>query len=267
METWDERAGIHLRDATGYYGVEWFRSGGDTMLPIESAEIGPVEGSHLLHLQCHIGLDVLCLARRGATVTGLDFSSASIAAARSLARETGLEALFLEANVYDAPEVLEGGFDIIYVNWGSLNWLSDVWEWARIVGQLLAPGGFLYLVEQHPSIATMVERAGRIETVLPWRTPINRPDETLAAMTYDGGSEPLVKGKMYEWVHPMSDIVCALLGQGLRLDFLHEHEVLPWRRFPMMVGANDPRMFRLPPDHVPMPLAFSLKAWKPLRKR
>ena len=40
---------------------------------------------HLLHLQCHIGLDTLCLARRGAIVTGLDFSGVAIAAARDIA--------------------------------------------------------------------------------------------------------------------------------------------------------------------------------------
>jgi SAM-dependent methyltransferase len=262
LSTWNERAAIHLRDATGFHGIARFRSGEDTMLPIESAEIGNVAGKRLLHLQCHIGLDALCLARRGAIVTGLDFSSASIGGARSLADEAGLKARFVEANVYDATTVLEGGFDIIYVNWGSLNWLPDVWQWAAVVAGLLAPGGFLYLVEQHPSISTKVERHGRIETVLGWRTPIDRPDVTEALTTYNEGSSPLVNERMCEWIHPMSDIIGGLLKYGLRLDFFHEHEVLPWRRFPMMVFARD-RMFRLPDHQWPMPLAFSLKASKP----
>jgi 2-polyprenyl-3-methyl-5-hydroxy-6-metoxy-1,4-benzoquinol methylase len=41
----------------------------------------------VLHLQCHIGRDTLCLARRGAIVTGLDFSPAAINVARRLAEE------------------------------------------------------------------------------------------------------------------------------------------------------------------------------------
>jgi 2-polyprenyl-3-methyl-5-hydroxy-6-metoxy-1,4-benzoquinol methylase len=88
LSTWDERAAIHLRDAKGFYAVERFRKGEDMMRPIESAEIGNVAGRHLLHLQCHIGLDTLCLARRGAIVTGLDFSGTAIAAAQQLATET-----------------------------------------------------------------------------------------------------------------------------------------------------------------------------------
>jgi tRNA/tmRNA/rRNA uracil-C5-methylase (TrmA/RlmC/RlmD family) len=83
--TWDERAAIHLRDANGFYAVERFRRGEDIMMAIESAEIGRVGGRRLLHLQCHIGLDTLCLARRGAIVTGLDFSAAAVAAAQGLA--------------------------------------------------------------------------------------------------------------------------------------------------------------------------------------
>jgi SAM-dependent methyltransferase len=259
--TWDERAEIHLRDANGFYAVERFRRGEDVMLAIESAEIGNVAGRHLLHLQCHIGLETLCLARRGAMVTGLDFSSAAIAAAQGLAAETGLKGLFVKADVYDALKVLEGGFDVVYVSWGSLNWLPDVWRWAEVVSGLLAPGGFLYLVEQHPFISIMKERDGRLEPFYAWRTPMEDPILTEAAATYTGDEARLANSRMHEWEHPLSDIITALLASGLRLEFLHEHELLPWRRLPMMVPAAD-RLYRLPDGQTRMPLAFSLKAWK-----
>jgi hypothetical protein len=87
--TWDERAALQLRDTNGFYAVERFRRGEDILMAIESAEIGSVAGLHLLHLQCHIGLETLCLARRGAIVTLLDFSAAAIAAAQGLAAEAG----------------------------------------------------------------------------------------------------------------------------------------------------------------------------------
>ena len=38
-------------------------------------------GLRIAHLQCHIGIDTLCLARRGASCVGLDFSPKAIAAA------------------------------------------------------------------------------------------------------------------------------------------------------------------------------------------
>jgi len=262
LATWDERAAIHARDNSGFYAVERFRGGEDILMTIESAEIGRVAGLHLLHLQCHIGLDTLCLARRGAIVTGVDFSGAALAAARSFADASGLPAQFVQSDVYDAPKVLKGGFDVVYVSWGSLNWLPDVWRWAKVVTRLLTPGGFLYLVEQHPFVSVMKERDGRLEPFYSWRTPPGEPVVTEAAMTYADDSTELANRRMHEWEHPLSDIVTALIAAGLRLEFLHEHEVLPWRRHPMMVPAGD-RMYRLPDGHVAMPLAFSLKAWKP----
>ena len=75
---WDERADIHVEDTTGAYAIERFLAGEDVLYPIEAAEIGDVTGLDVLHLQCHIGLDTLCLARRGARATGLDFSATAI---------------------------------------------------------------------------------------------------------------------------------------------------------------------------------------------
>jgi len=263
VSTWDERAKIHARDENGFYGIERFLAGEDTMLPIESEEIGYVAGKHLLHLQCHIGLDALCLARRHAIVTGLDFSGASVGAARTLAERSGLEAHFVQANVYHALKVLEGNFDIVYVSWGSLNWLNDIWEWAHIVSSLLAPGGYLYLVEQHPSVSVMAEKDGKLELTCDWRTPPGAPNRTHATTTYSGDKTQLANAHMHEWEHPLSDIIGGLLECGLRLDFLREHKVLPWQRFPMMVPSGD-RLFKMPDDAVSMPLAFSLKATKPM---
>jgi 2-polyprenyl-3-methyl-5-hydroxy-6-metoxy-1,4-benzoquinol methylase len=85
---WDERAKIHSRDATGFYGLEPFRAGEDSLHAIEAAEIGNVSGKRVLHLQCHIGKDTLSLVRRGAVATGLDFSGAAIDVARGLSDES-----------------------------------------------------------------------------------------------------------------------------------------------------------------------------------
>src|SRR5436309_15806371 len=107
---WDERVAIHRRDATGFYDVETVLAGGDKLNAIEATEIGDVRGLRIAHLQCHFGLDSICLARRGASVTGLDFSGAAIAEARSLAGQFKVDARFVEGNVYDARSLLEGDF-------------------------------------------------------------------------------------------------------------------------------------------------------------
>ena len=70
-QNWDERAAIHARDTTGVYTLDRFRAGESALPGIEAAELGAVRGKRVLHLQCHIGLDTLRLARLGAVATGL----------------------------------------------------------------------------------------------------------------------------------------------------------------------------------------------------
>ena len=110
-QNWDERATIHARDTTGDYMLDRFRAGEDALHEIEAAELGDISGKRVLHLQCHIGRDTLCLVRRGATVTGLDFSSAALNVARRLSDETGLKADFVEGTVDQTPDLAPGPFD------------------------------------------------------------------------------------------------------------------------------------------------------------
>ncbi len=259
---WDESATIHLNSQTGFYGLDQFRAGEDILGPIEAAEIGDVTGKRLLHLQCHFGLDTLCLARRGAIVTGFDFSPNAIAAARALSVETGLQAEFVEGDLYSAPSLIEGEFDRVYVTWGAINWLPDIVRWAQVVANFLAPGGSLYLLEGHPAALALDQDAeGRLVPSYPYfqgAEPIilDEPE------TYTGDDVKLTNTKSYEWNHPICTIVNGLIGVGLTLEFLNEHSTLAWPLFPCMVEAGE-GMYALP-DGVPsLPLAFSLKASRP----
>ena len=90
-----------------FYDLDGFVAGRDTLQPFEPEVVGDVAGLDLVHLQCHMGMDTLSWARRGARVTGLDFSAPAIETARSLADRIGVEdARFVVADVYDAVEVL-----------------------------------------------------------------------------------------------------------------------------------------------------------------
>jgi SAM-dependent methyltransferase len=258
---WNERAAIHLEDATGFYEVAEFRAGKSSLHAIEAGEIGDVTGKRLAHLQCHIGLDTLSLARLGAEVTGLDFSAAALDGARKLAAETGTPATFVESNVYDARRRLEGQFDIVYSTWGAINWLPDIRKWAEVASSLLSPGGFLYMAEAHPVTLVFEEVGGRLVPYYTWRTPPDQPINSDTPTTYTGATTSLVNRRTQEWMHPLSDIVGALIAEGLRIEFLHEHELLPWQLFPMMQPAGG-KLYRLPDGMPRFPLSFSLKAMK-----
>src|SRR4029079_7178391 len=95
-KSWDERVAIHRRDETGFYDVQKVLAGHDKLNAIEAAEIGDVQGLRIAHLQCHFGLDSICLARRGASVVGLDFAPAAIAEARRLSQKLGVDTQIFE---------------------------------------------------------------------------------------------------------------------------------------------------------------------------
>jgi|SRR5882672_1350386 SAM-dependent methyltransferase len=258
---WDERVPIHVRDATGFYKTEATVAGSDTLGAIEAAELGDVHGRHLLHLQCHIGLGTLSLIRCGAEATGLDFSPKAIEAAWDLARRAGISARFVEGHVYDAPTLIPELFDIVYTTWGTITWLPDIARWAQTIAVVLAPGGFLYFADDHPAAQMLEEIDGRLVATYPWRTPPEAPLAFEVATTYTGDPTPLANTTTYEWIHPVSEIVSGLLTAGLQIEMLHEHELLPWKRFPMMVPAGN-GYYRLPDGIPTIPLALSIRARK-----
>jgi SAM-dependent methyltransferase len=216
---WDERVPVHRADRTGFYAVERFRCGGDVLGPIEAGEIGDVGGKRLLHLQCHFGLDTLSLARRGARVTGLDFSAPAIETARALAAETGLAARFVHSNVYDAHAELAETFDVVYSSWGAICWLHDIRWWTAIVAQFLSPGGFLYMAEPHPSAMPLEQEGERLYWRDPWRSAPDEPIGYDVATTYTGDDAVFANTRGHNWNHALSDILCGLIDHGLRIDF------------------------------------------------
>ena len=147
---WDERAPVHA--ASGFYDVPGFLAGKDSLRAFEPGEVGDVRGKRLLHLMCHIGLDTLSWARRGAVVTGLDFSQPALDTAVSLAGRAGIgSARFVAAEIGDASRALAGEtFDIVYTGTGVSQWIPDIDSWARTVAALVAPGGFFYIADYHP---------------------------------------------------------------------------------------------------------------------
>lgn len=260
---WDNRAELHATDTTGSYRIAQLLAGGSVLHALETEEIGDVSGKDIAHLQCHIGLDTLSLKHLGArTVTGLDFSGRAIAAARDFALRAGTEARFVEASVYDAPEALGRTYDMVFVTWGAICWLDDIRRWGRVVGALLKPGGNVYLLDGHPSMLQFETAGDRLELRYDWRTPADRPLMFEETHTYTGDERPLTHTRSYDWIHPIGDVVNALIRAGLSIDFLNEHDALAWRAFPFMIETGMDQ-YSLPDGMPKVPLSFSVGATKP----
>lgn len=261
LNHWNERVAIHARSK--FYDVDGFKSGNSSLLSVETEELGgEVDGKSLLHLMCHFGLDTLSFARLGAQVTGIDFSEEAIALARQIAAETNLDATFVQSNLYDLRDNLQGQFDIIYTSYGVLIWLNDLKAWGEIIDHFLKPGGTFYIVESHPFTMPFDDEIDTPD----WRIrypyfhnpePLEFNNDT----TYTDGDAKLTQTIQYEWTHSLSDILNALTAQGLYIEYLHEFDYAAYQMFPFLEPRG--KFFHIPDDMPKLPLMFSLKVTKP----
>jgi len=260
-QNWNERAAIHARDTSGDYRLDRFRAGEDCLHAIEAAELGDISGKRVLHLQCHIGRDTLCLARRGARVTGLDFSGSALDVARCLSQETGLKADFVQGTVDQAPVLTPGPFDLVFTTWGTICWLPDMAVWAKVIASVLAPEGELYFADAHPAFNVLEDSNGKLVPTYDFQTPADRPLQFVNETTYTGDPTILSHQSTREWIHSLSAVLGGLIDAGLTITMFREHEVLPWRGLPILVPTSD-RLWRLPEGCPRIPLSYSLRAKK-----
>lgn len=258
---WDSRVPVHI--SSRFYDLPGFRAGRDTLRDFEPGEAGDVDGRRLVHLQCHIGLDTLSWARRGAVVSGLDFSAPAIATATSLAADLGIAARFVVADVYDAAAAFGGDrFDIVYTGIGALPWLPSVTRWATVVASLLAPGGFLYLVEGHPFVQVLEEESDSFVVARDYFNSSGSVQDY--PYSYTDGPR-IAQPRSVQFQHSLGSIVSALAEAGLRIEFVHEYDFETFQLFESMTAEPDGR-YRLPAGRPRMPMMFSLRASARLRR-
>lgn len=261
---WDERATAHA--ASPDYAVAAFRADPEHLSDVVRFDLpllGDVSGLRGVHLQCHIGTDTISLSRLGASMTGLDFSGASVAQARELAAASGASVEFVESDVYAAREVLDGEFDLLFTGIGALCWLPSVERWAATVASLLAPGGRLFIREGHPALWALGDPSepGRIELSHPY---FELPEATVwdEPGTYVETDVEFEHTVTQEWNHGIGEILSAVLAAGLRIDTFVEHDSVPWDAFPGHMDAIGGGEFRLSVRPERLPHSYTLVATK-----
>lgn len=259
LAMWNEWAELHA--TSGFYDVQSFKAGKSKLKEIERAELTDVAGKSLLHMQCHFGLDTLSWAREGATVTGADFSDTAIALARALSDELHIPARFVQSEITALPEVLDDQFDIVYTSYGVLCWLPDLDKWAQAIAHFLKPGGTFYIVEYHPFFSIFEDRQDGPGvdikySYFPSSAPLRFPITGSYAATI---AEPKNTVE-YNWNHSLSEIITALIGAGLRIEFLHEFDYMNFKPFRDM-DEFEPKKWRMA-NTPAIPLMFSIKATK-----
>ncbi|MGR0219567.1 class I SAM-dependent methyltransferase [Agromyces sp. ZXT2-6] len=263
---WDERVPLHV--ASPFYDRARLREGGSVLDPIARAGIerlfpDGLDGVRVLHLQCHFGSDTLSLVNAGATAVGLDFSEPAVEEARRMADVLGVgdRARFVQANLYDARHALPEpeSFDLVFTTWGTIGWLPDVAEWARIIEWFLAPGGRLFFADGHPA-AFVFDGDGGPGGMPQFTYPYvpDGPDVIEDPSDYADADAQLQHSRTWEWMHPLDEVFRALRDAGLRLESFTEHYEVPWQIFPIAVPKRD-GMYGWP-DRRWLPLSYELTA-------
>jgi SAM-dependent methyltransferase len=100
--------------------------------------VAPLAGRRVLDFACGAGLTAAFLAQRGARVTGIDISPASIERARELAAQVGLSIDFIAGELTPATfppgsfDAVVGHYALHHVNLNAI---------APILNEILVPGG------------------------------------------------------------------------------------------------------------------------------
>jgi SAM-dependent methyltransferase len=260
---WDERAPVHA--ASTYYGFERFTTDPaylSGVVRFDQPRLGDLTGLRGVHLQCHIGTDTLSLARVGARMSGLDFAPNAVREATRLAEAAGTAIDFHQAEVYDAVDVFGAGtFDLVYTGVGALCWLPEVAKWARVVADLLRPGGRLFIREGHPMLWAFDER----EPVPTLGYPYFEHTDPIVideSGTYVPTQAPLTNSVTHSWNHSLGEIISGLLDAGMRVTGFVEHDSVPWEALPGHMIRDDLGEWRLADRPERLAASYTLQAVK-----
>jgi SAM-dependent methyltransferase len=260
---WDERAPAHANSAD--YGFDRFVNDSEHLSDVvrfDQPRLGDLTGLRGVHLQCHIGTDTVSLARLGARMSGLDFSPAALREARRLAASVGSAIDFRQAEVYDAVDVFGPAvFDLVYTGIGALCWLPDSARWARVVAELLRPGGRLFIREGHPMLWSLDETSNQPSLGYPYFETVE-PVIFDEPGTYVETETVFTTGVTHSWNHGLGEIITGLLAAGMRLTSLTEHDSVPWQALPGHMIVDDTGEWRLADRPERLAASYTLQAIK-----
>ncbi|MEJ2765640.1 class I SAM-dependent methyltransferase [Photobacterium sp. MCCC 1A19761] len=248
QKAWDLRAKVHVESE--FYDVAGFLKGKSSLNPIELAQVGEVKGKRLLHLQCHFGQDTLSWARLGAEVTGVDLSSEAIECARGLAEQIGVDARFIQDDLYRFGDKNQDQFDLVFTSYGALCWLPDLTRWARTVAAALKPGGQVHLVEFHPFLDLL--------SGYPYFPQPEPEVEEEGTYTENCTGET---STVLTWSHSLSEVIAALIQAGIVIEEVQEYPFSPYNCFPdleYVAGQGYQKLFQ----GQQIPLVYGIKGRK-----
>ena len=251
--------------------ARFYREGGSKLYPEEIDLLGDLSGKSVVHLQCNSGQDTLWMRRLGAAeLLGVDISDEAIAFARQLSANSGIEASFVRADVYDWLAGAAAGDerrDVVFCSYGAIIWLSDLAPWARGIAAALRPGGRFVTVEYHP-IEMMFDEDLRHYMHYSTRGSPVTWDDSVSDYVAESGPAATPSGWVagvqgfrnphaaHEFRWATSEVISTLLDAGLIVEHFREYDYTEMKD----LGS---RRWTVPVGKPSLPFMYSVVARKP----
>ena len=147
-------------------------------------------------------------------------------------------------------------FDIIFTSYGVIGWLPDMDKWAKIINRYLKPGGSLLLVEFHPIVWMFDDKFESVEYSYFNKEAIK---EEIEGSYADRGAD--LKLKYISWNHDLSEVITALINNGLAINNFKEYDFSPYNCFLAMKRIAE-RKYQIEKLANKIPLIYSILAKK-----
>jgi 2-polyprenyl-3-methyl-5-hydroxy-6-metoxy-1,4-benzoquinol methylase len=253
-QSWNNRTDTHLKSE--FYDLDNFIKGKTSLNSIELELLGDLTGKTILHLQCHFGQDTISLSRLGASVTGVDFSDKAIESAKQIALDTNANATFICCDIYDLPNHLHKQFDIVFTSYGTIGWLPDIDNWAKVVSKFLKPNGQFVFVEFHPVVWMFDDNFEKI---------FYRYFNSGAIIESENGTyadkTAAISQEYVMWNHGLSEVMNSLIKNGLEINQFNEYDYSPYNCFNKTIEF-EPKKYRIEHLEDKIPMVYSIIACK-----
>lgn len=248
-KSWDNKVDIHVDSE--FYDQASFLAGRNSLNEIELKLLGDISGKSILHLQCHFGQDSISMARMGAKVHGVDFSSKAIEKAEDASRLLAVDATFQCCDLYDLPSLLDEQYDIVFASYGVIGWHPELKTFSEIVNRYLKPGGRFVFAEFHPIMWMYDDALAEITYSYFNSKPIEEDEEgTYADKTAD------IKSKFITWNHSLSKFVEELLVTGMTLRSIKEYDYSPYACWSSCIKSD--KGYQIKEKEGLLPMVYSL---------
>jgi len=172
--------------------------------------IGDVKEERVLEIGCGGGQNSIVLAKKGAIVSGIDFSNNQITYAKQLAKKEGVKVDFHVGNMQDLSRFPDNTFDLVMTAF-SLLYVKSLDKTFAEVHRVLKDCGVFVFSEGHPCAeGKLIQHEGK--SVYAVRDYFKR-----RRIYWEDKLPDRTKVKMFSYHRPLQDYFEALVKSGFKI--------------------------------------------------